>query len=206
MSQSDVYATTNNPFMRSIPVIGCIAVAGGLLAFGWLELRSARGTVSRVDLPAGQKGLSGASGSPGDSVEADGDATGVADAFFGDLLADVRKKVDTLLGDGDDEAALRHVDEALSIPGLSPTHRQQLKVVKLGIEGRSGDHAGMLEMMDQIIAEDPASVMAARMREERPIIEQFHRLGPENPVFCETCGQDHPPGQHDPLRSATPGR
>jgi len=122
--------------------------------------------------------------------------SGEDDARFAGLLADVRRRVDFAMASGDHEAAERHVDNALADAAIGPVERQRLMVVKLGTRGMRGDHVAMLEVMDEIIAEDPTSTIAARIIEERPRIREFHRLGPDHPVFCETCRQEHPPGHH----------
>ena len=114
------------------------------------------------------------------------------------LMATLRPKVDAALRAGDYQAADRHVDEVLAATELEPLEKQRLMAVKMGTRGMRGDHAAMLALMDEIIAVDPDSPISMRMLKERPQIEKVQRLGPDHPDFCETCNQDHPPGQHLP--------
>lgn len=192
--------------MRHIGIIACLAAGTWLAIFVWGKLRGGEGDHVRqtaalhAESAASKQRPAGVSSfdAPGAQASAQ---TGVR---FEAVIAEVRRKVDAAIRDGDYQAADRHVDDALAGDGFEPVERQRLMVVKLGTRGMNGDHAAMLEVMDQIIAEDPTSAMAARMREERPIIEEVHRLGPEHPGFCETCGRDHPPGQHQPPGNPPP--
>lgn len=118
---------------------------------------------------------------------------------FAGLMVEVRRLVDREVRAGNHAMAERHVDDALADTTLAPAERQRLMVVKLGTRGMRGDHRAMIEVMDQIIAVDPTSEIAGRMKKERPRVQELLRLGPDHPVFCETCQQEHPPGFHDKL-------
>ena len=120
------------------------------------------------------------------------------------LLAELRPKVDAALRESDFEAADRHVDEVLAAENLEALEKQRLMVVKLGTRGMRGDHAAMLDMMDEIIAVDPTSPLALQLLEERPKVERVHQLGPDHPDLCETCGQEHPPGMHPKTQQNPP--
>ena len=115
---------------------------------------------------------------------------------FTALIAELRPKVDAALRASDFQAADRHVDEALTAPGLKPLEKQRLMVVKMASRGMRGDHAAMLALMDEIIAVAPDSQLSAGLRRERPQLEKIQRLGPNHPELCNTCGQLHAPGEH----------
>ena len=118
------------------------------------------------------------------------------------LIAELRPKVDAALRASDFQAADRHVDEVLTTPGLEPLEKQRLMVVKMAARGMRGDHAAMLALMDEIIAVAPDSALSAQLQKERPQIEKVHRLGPNHPELCETCGQMHSPGAHPAAKDA----
>jgi type IV secretory pathway VirB10-like protein len=120
-----------------------------------------------------------------------------SEAFLA-LVAELRPKVDAAIREGDYPKADRHVDEMLATRELEPLERQRLMAVKLGTRGMRGDHAAMLAMMDEIIAVDPSSPLAGQLRNDRPQIEKIQRLGPNHPELCDTCGQIHAAGQHQP--------
>jgi hypothetical protein len=115
---------------------------------------------------------------------------------FVTLATGLRPKVDAALLASDFVAADRHVDEALKTPGLKPIETQRLMAMKMAGRGMRGDHAAMLALMDEIIAVAPDSELSARLRQGRPQVEKIHRLGPDHPVLCETCGRIHAPGAH----------
>lgn len=123
---------------------------------------------------------------------------------FTALLTELRPNVDAALRASDFQAADRLVDEVLASSDLDTLEKQRLMVVKLGTRGMRGDHAAMLELMDEIIAVDPATPLAAKLSEERPKIARVQQLGPDHPDLCETCGQAHPPGQHQAEEGARP--
>ena len=121
---------------------------------------------------------------------------------FTALTAELRPKVDAALRASDFQAADRHVDEALTTPGLEPLETQRLMAMKMASRGMRGDHAAMLALMDEIIAVAPGSALSAQLQKERPQIEKVHRLGPNHPELCETCGQMHSPGAHPAAKAA----
>lgn len=108
----------------------------------------------------------------------------------------LRTDVDLALREDGYPAAHRIVDEAIAGSGFSGVDRQKLMVVKLGLLGRQGDHAAMLDWMDRIIAVDPASELAAGMARQRPAIEVASKRPANDPGPCETCGRHHPGGVH----------
>lgn len=121
---------------------------------------------------------------------------------FTALIAELRPKVDAALRVSDYQTADRHVDEVLATPGLDPLEKQRLMVVKMASRGMRGDHAGMLALMDEIIAVAPDSALFAQLAKERPQIEKIQRLGPNHPELCDTCGQMHAPGKHPAAKDA----
>jgi hypothetical protein len=112
------------------------------------------------------------------------------------MLDRLRSDVDLVLREDGYPAAHRIVDEAIAGSGFSGVDRQKLMVVKLGLLGRQGDHAAMLDWMDRIIAVDPASELAAGMAKQRPAIEVASKRPANDPGPCATCGEQHPGGVH----------
>jgi hypothetical protein len=112
------------------------------------------------------------------------------------MLDRLRSDVDLVLREDGYPAAHRIVDEAIAGSGFSGVDRQKLMVVKLGLLGRQGDHAAMLDWMDRIIALDPASELALGMAKQRPAIELASKRPANDPGPCATCGEHHPGGVH----------
>lgn len=139
-----------------------------------------------------------------------GSSSGPSERFTA-LTSELRPKVDAALLASDFVAADQHVEDALRTPGLEPLETQRLMAMKMSSRGMRGDHAAMLALMDEIIAVAPDSPLSAQLRKGRPQLEKIHRLGPDHPVLCETCGQMHAPGAHpatpsarEPLPSSSP--
>lgn len=171
---------------KSIAVVLLLAVLVGL---GMVLLRQE----PAVDAPV----LPPPASSSADVDARTGPAPGPADGPALQATLDrLRIKVDLALREDGYPAAHRIVDEAIAGSGFSGADRQRLMVVKLGLLGRQGDHAAMLDWMDRIIAVDPASELAAGMAKQRPAIELASKRPANDPGPCETCGQHHPGGVH----------
>lgn len=112
----------------------------------------------------------------------------------------LQSEIDLVLREGDYPAAHRIVDEAIASAGFKGTDQQRLMVTKLGLFGRQGDHAAMVQLMDRIIAEAPDSPLAAAMARQRPAIELASKRPANDPGPCATCGQVHPGGEHPAAR------
>lgn len=107
------------------------------------------------------------------------------------LQAEIEEKVSA----GHFPAAHALVDTRLAAPGLSAAEKQQWQSTKLGLYGRSGDHAGMLAFMDQIIASDPKSIMAQKMAKQRAFVQDFSQRDPRDSGVCATCNGKHADGE-----------
>jgi hypothetical protein len=111
-------------------------------------------------------------------------------------LDKLRTDIDLALREDGYPAAHRIVDQAIASAGFSGADQQRVMVVKLGLLGREGDHAAMLDWMDRIIALDPASELARGMAKQRPAIELASKRPANDPGPCATCGEHHPGGVH----------
>lgn len=112
----------------------------------------------------------------------------------------LQSEIDLVLREGDYAAAHGIVDEAAASAGFKGPDQQRILVTKLGLYGRQGDHAAMVELMDRIIAEAPDSPLAAAMARQRPAIELASKRPANDPGPCATCGRIHPDGAHPAAR------
>lgn len=134
------------------------------------------------------------------AVAEDGDAAAASIPADGPVLQAtlerLRTDVDLALREDGYPTAHRIVDDAIAGSAFTGVDRQRLMVVKLGLLGREGDHAAMLDWMDRIIAVDPASELATGMAKQRPAIEVASKRPANDPGPCATCGEQHPGGVH----------
>lgn len=148
-------------------------------------------TPMRPPVPASPEGEAGAALTAGPTTGPALQAT----------LDKLRSDIDLALREDGYPAAHRILDQAIASSGFSGADQQRVMVVKLGLLGREGDHAAMLDWMDRIIALDPASELARGMAKQRPAIELASKRPANDPGPCATCGEHHPGGQHpqDPV-------
>lgn len=122
-------------------------------------------------------------------------------------LAGLQGQIEVALREGDYPAAHELVDQRLAAPSRTNEEKQLLQAIKLGLFGRSGDHQQMLALMDQMIAENPDSKLAASMAQQRAFVQDFAERDPHDSGMCETCNGHHAEGEpHLPLPIEIPAK
>lgn len=176
-------------------------VGGGLAVAAWYVLERRTAAVS----PPPQKAETAvAVARPTNAADAAAEAPSPAvapvqdnaTATFARQQQELRRQVDAALMASDFEAADRHVDECLAQGTFTPQETQRLMAMKMSSRGMRGDHAAMLQLMDEIIAVAPSSELAAKMKQQRPQIETLQRQGGDHNAACDTCGSLHEDGKH----------
>lgn len=120
-------------------------------------------------------------------------------------LAGLQSQIEAALREGDYPAAHELVDQRIAAASRTNEEKQLLQAIKLGLFGRSGDHQQMVALMDQMIAENPDSILAANMAKQRAFVQDFAERDPHDSGMCETCNGHHAEGEpHLPPQTESP--
>jgi hypothetical protein len=120
-------------------------------------------------------------------------------------LAELQSEIEAALRENDYPSAHELIDHSIATSSRTAEEKQQLLAIKLGLFGRNGDHQQMLALMDQIIAENPNSALAANMAKQRAFVQDFAERDPHDSGMCETCNGHHAEGEpHLPPKTESP--